>query len=547
MKSKRLLSLLLAIVMIAALFAGCAGNGPQTTTGATDGSTTAGDSTDDTTKAAELEEKTIQIWLYGNKQKDSEKVWAAFNEMLKEYVPNTTVEFNMVATSEYKEKYQQMLASGEPVDLAFAANWVTGDVSQSINNGDWMPLNDLIAEYGQGITEVLGQKILDFVTKPDGNIYYFVNWQGLAGNKHGIYVIKEIADLAGPTWLEDTTKIVDHWWNEETTPETLQQVFDQLDIYLAAAKEADMLGAGMDLSTLGWSYSLNLDENAQRSAIGVEHGTSPFKVIDAITTEYRQTVYKNLADFYAKGYIRSDIMSMDTSLLHRLNTGDGVIDEYTYCLTTHNFFTESTKEQLTIAAGKEMTIIPMERVATLANAEATINIIPYCADEPERATMVLNAIYTVPELYQLLIWGIEGEHWTDNGDGTINFTGGNSSDASYGYDNWKIGSCINSLYTQTMVPGYYDEMKELDESGIVSPFSSFVFDNTGLEDVLAALSAVDQEYGALTSGVLGDGWEAYYQEYLAQRKAAGAEQLLEAYTQQIEAYCQEKGITGYTK
>lgn len=451
----------------------------------------------------------------------------------------------MIATSEYKEKYQQMLASGEPVDLAFAANWVTGDVSESINNGDWMPLNDLIAEYGQGITEVVGQNILDFVTKPDGNIYYFVNWQGLAGNKHGIRIIKEIADLAGPTWLEDTTKIVDHWWNEETTPETLQQVFDQLDIYLAAAKEADMLGAGLSLNNFGWMYSANLDENANRLGIGVEHGSSPFNVIDSLTTEYRKVQYKNWADFYAKGYLRSDILSMDRSLLHRPSGGEGVIDEYTMILDTHNFFAESEKQKLSIQAGKEMTIIPIERVATLANAEATINIIPYCADEPERATMVLDAIYTVPELYQLLIWGIEGEHWTDNGDGTVNFTGGNGSDASYGYDNWKIGSCINGLYTQSMVPGYYDEMKELDENGAVSPFSSFVFDNTGLEDVLAALTAVDKEYSAIGCGAMGDGWEAYYQEYLAQRKAAGAEQLLEAYTQQIEAYCQEKGITGY--
>ena len=45
----------------------------------------------------ELEEATIQMMMIGpGPQEDTEKVMAAFNEMLQEYVPNTTVELTPI-------------------------------------------------------------------------------------------------------------------------------------------------------------------------------------------------------------------------------------------------------------------------------------------------------------------------------------------------------------------------------------------------------------------------------------------------------------------
>ena len=95
---------------------------------------------------------TIQLWLGGpGKQKDSDEVWELFNEKLQEYVPNTTVEITCMTTTEYPEKFDQMLASGEGVDLAWVASWVTGTIADDIKDGNLMPLDDLVDQYGQGI------------------------------------------------------------------------------------------------------------------------------------------------------------------------------------------------------------------------------------------------------------------------------------------------------------------------------------------------------------------------------------------------------------
>ena len=43
----------------------------------------------------------------------------------------------------------------------------------------------------------------------------------------------------------------------------------------------------------------------------------------------------------------------------------------------------------------------------------------------------------------------------------------------------------------------------------MSPFNNFTFDNSNVQDICAALKAIDDEYGAMISkGYTGDNWEA---------------------------------------
>lgn len=181
--------------------------------------------------SSELEPVTLQMWLGGpGKQKDSDMVWEAFNEKLQEYVPNTTVEITVIPTSEYAEEYNQMLASGEAVDLTWIASWVTGS-TELIRDENLMPLDDLLDQYGQGIRETLGDEVIDMHRySEDGKLYYLIAWQGLYSNVRAFKVPTELAELAGDTWLEDTQAVVDKWWNHYESTDDLQAVFDQLDI-----------------------------------------------------------------------------------------------------------------------------------------------------------------------------------------------------------------------------------------------------------------------------------------------------------------------------
>lgn len=557
---KRTICLLLAMIMVLSIvLAGCSKTAETPAADETPAATEPAETTDNTetpeapeeTAEPALEQKTIQLMITGSgKQANSDKVWAAFNEQLQQYVPNTTVEFIDVPFEEYSEKFSQVLASGEGVDLAWTG-WLINK-PQNIADGNLMPLDDLLAEYGQGIVDILGENVVEIHRNADdGKLYYLPSWQGLVGDRRGWLVVTEIAELAGDTWIEDTEAALNKWRNNYSEgTEAFQAVLDQATKYLAAAKEAGKLGAGINTGRVfGWSMYNGTRSNpgVGGSEIGIPFEDNTFTVIDGVASEHYKLYAKTMADWYKEGYIRSDIMSVDTSTLTMPKNGE--ITDTTYVFSCDPYLTEADQDAATADAGMDMTYLPVEENASLILGGDTSYAIPYCADEPERAMMVLNAIYSQPDLYNTLIYGIEGEDYTKNADGTIttSYSGASpTADDSYGIQRWIIGSCKNALINNGTDPNYYADLEALEETARVNPFLNFTFDRTNVEGICASILNVYYEYGPqLDNGVAGDDWEELYNNYMAARKDAGIEELVTEFQNQLNAYIEANNITSW--
>lgn len=555
---KRTICLLLAMIMVLSIvLAGCSKTAETPAADETPATTEPAETTDNTetpeapeeTAEPALEQKTIQLMITGaGKQANSDKVWAAFNEQLQQYVPNTTVEFIDVSFDEYSEKFSQVLASGEGVDLAWTG-WLINK-PQNIADGNLMPLDDLLAAYGQGIVDVLGENVVEIHRNADGNIYYLPSWQGLCGERRGWLVVTEIAELAGDTWIEDTEAALNKWRNNYSGIEDFQAVLDQATKYLAAAKEAGKLGAGINTGrAFGWSMYNGMYSflGVGGAEIGITYCDGTFTVKDGVAGEHYKLYAKTMADWYKEGYIRSDIMSVDTSTLTTPKNGE--ITDTTYVFSCDPYLTEADQEAAIADAGMDMTYLPIEENAYLILGGDTSYAIPYCADEPERAMMVLNAIYSQPDLYNTLIYGIEGEDYTKNADGTIttSYVGASpTADDSYGIQRWIIGSCKNALINNGTDPNYYADLEALEETARVNPFLNFTFDRTNVEGICASLLNVYYEYGPqLDNGVAGDNWEELYNNYMAARKDAGIEELVTEFQNQLNAYIEANNITSW--
>ena len=557
---KRTICLLLAMIMVLSIvLAGCSKTAETPAADETPATTEPAETTDNTetpeapeeTAEPALEQKTIQLMITGaGKQANSDKVWAAFNEQLQQYVPNTTVEFIDVPFEEYSEKFSQVLASGEGVDLAWTG-WLINK-PQNIADGNLMPLDDLLAEYGQGIVDILGEEVVEIHRNAaDGKLYYLPSWQGLCGERRGWLVVTEIAELAGDTWIEDTEAALNKWRNnysEDT--EAFQAVLDQATKYLAAAKEAGKLGAGINTGrAFGWSMYNGMYSflGVGGAEIGITYCDGTFTVKDGVAGEHYKLYAKTMADWYKEGYIRSDIMSVDTSTLTTPKNGE--ITDTTYVFSCDPYLTEADQEAAIADAGMDMTYLPIEENAYLILGGDTSYAIPYCADEPERAMMVLNAIYSQPDLYNTLIYGIEGEDYTKNADGTIttSYVGASpTADDSYGIQRWIIGSCKNALINNGTDPNYYADLEALEETARVNPFLNFTFDRTNVEGICASILNVYYEYGPqLDNGVAGDNWEELYNNYMAARKDAGIEELVTEFQNQLNAYIEANNITSW--
>ena len=233
-------------------------------------------------------------------------------------------------SDEYSEKFSQVLASGEGVDLAWTG-WLINK-PQNIADGNLMPLDDLLAEYGQGIVDILGENVVEIHRNADdGKLYYLPSWQGLCGERRGWLVVTEIAELAGDTWIEDTEAALNKWRNNYSdNTEAFQAVLDQATKYLAAAKEAGKLGAGINTGRVfGWSMYNGTRSNpgVGGSEIGIPFEDNTFTVIDGVASEHYKLYAKTMADWYKEGYIRSDIMSVDTSTLTMPKNGEITEDD----------------------------------------------------------------------------------------------------------------------------------------------------------------------------------------------------------------------------
>ena len=556
---KKFVALLLAMIMVLSIvLAGCSKTAETPAADETPATTEPAETTDNTetpeapeeTAEPALEQKTIQLMITGaGKQANSDKVWAAFNEQLQQYVPNTTVEFIDVPFEEYSEKFSQVLASGEGVDLAWTG-WLV-DKPTNINDGNLMPLDDLLAEYGQGIVDTLGEEVVEIHRNAaDGKLYYLPSWQGLCGDRRGWLVVTEIAELAGDTWIEDTEAALNKWRNNYSGIEDFQAVLDQATKYLAAAKEAGKLGAGINTGrAFGWSMYNGMYSflGVGGAEIGITYCDGTFTVKDGVAGEHYKLYAKTMADWYKEGYIRSDIMSVDTSTLTTPKNGE--ITDTTYVFSCDPYLTEADQEAAIADAGMDMTYLPIEENAYLILGGDTSYAIPYCADEPERAMMVLNAIYSQPDLYNTLIYGIEGEDYTKNADGTIttSYAGASpTADDSYGIQRWIIGSCKNALINNGTDPNYYADLEALEATAQVNPFLNFTFDRTNVEGICASILNVYYEYGPqLDNGVAGDNWEELYNNYMAARKDAGIEELVTEFQNQLNAYIEANNITSW--
>lgn len=546
---KRVIALLMASALVTSMLAGCgqAESGKDVESSA-EGNGSVAESEVKTSSSteeevAELEEMTIQMWTWGGQTEDLGKVNEAFNELLQEYVPNTTVELTLVPSAEYKEKYNQMLASAEPVDLVWVASWVTGNFTTAIADGQWYPMADLLENYGQDIVARLGSDVIDMSRNfaKDNEVYYIISWQGLCSHTKAFAVPTELAKLAGDTWLEDTQDAIDTWWNEDavSTPEDYQKVYDQLGKYYAACTANDQIYSGPSWEICGYNFATLLESPI--SGVGILRNDENFTVVDAISSEHYKVMVKNQAEFYQKGYIRSDIATAEGLHFDKI---EGAFDNNSQIIIEVSAIgnKEDVEEKLSSTYGMEVSVLPVDNYSAYEAGHGTAYAIPYCSDAPERAMMVYNAIYSVPELYKLLVYGIEGEHYTMNADGTATFP----ETKTYGLTNWTIGDCLNALQTDVTQLDYYEKMMEFEKTAKVQPFNEFVFDSSPVADISAALTAIQEEYEMqLIYGYTGEKWEETLQKFIDERKAAGLDEFIAEYQKQLDAYIEAKNITSW--
>lgn len=503
-KGKKLALLLVVCLIVTTVFAGCASKTSNNETG-----------------------KPIVIkWVARSAgvQVDSQKVWGEFNKQLNEKLPGVQVEFEPIANADYAEKWKLMAASGEEIDIAWTG-WLI-PYSDEVKKSAFKPLDELIDKYAPNLKAALPEFYWDLATV-DGKIYSVPCRQNVTDMRYGIRVHKELAEKY---W--DTEKAKNVFYSNKTMT---KECYDVIEEYLAKLKENGEIRKGVStfFPATGKGYYSIYD------IFSYSQDDPTCKVANMYEMPEMKLYFDTMADWYKKGYIRPDALSLGGTARQDEGKEDG------YVIWMHNTL-ENTAETETKKYNYPIDIVPMNKNYTIGSLQSNdALVIPRTSKNPEAAIKLIDLLYSDDgkDLLNLLVYGNEGEHYktiSENRIETLDYTQWPTKDSKYGMYTVAMGNTFNLKLTQAEPDGYFEMLEKLENESIKSPLLGFKPNNESFKNELAHLNVVINEYRTtLRSGSAPD-HEKVYNEFVQKMKKAGSDKIVEELNKQITEFLSNK-------
>ncbi|MBD2847421.1 ABC transporter substrate-binding protein [Paenibacillus sp. IB182496] len=511
--------LLLALLLLLAACSGNAGTAGNGSNGSEAGETGSG--------TADAEPVTLK-WIMGGpgKQRDSDKVWALFNERLQEYLPNTKVEFEVIPFGEFKERWQLISASQEQADLVWTGFVLS--LADEVRKGAYLPLDELVEAEAPGILDVIPDWVLD-MTRVDGELYAIPNYQQMTETRIGMRTPTALADA-----YLDRDKAEQVFLAREGRPLD-QASYDVLTEYFSKIKEAGKIQKG--ISDAIWPNINAGVKIASPFVVPVDDKTYTVQLLDELPEKILEQQMQR--QWQEMGFIREDILS-NTNRRQDEGKEDGYIAWF-----HENFKGQSEKE--TANAGFPIDVIPLEEKFYISRLDSATNTaIARQSEHPERAMQFLELMHTEKgkDLYRLLVHGIEGEHYTVVNDNRIELTDfGQKPDSAqhpYSMPKWAVGNTFMAYETQLDPEGWNDYILDVHDQAVVHPLVGFKPDLQEVRTEIAQISAISTEYKLYEFSPRP--LEEMRTEKLERIKQAGGDKVKRVLQEQIDAYLQEKGV-----
>ncbi len=459
---------------------------------------------------------TLKYVMMGpGRQKDSQEVGEKFNEKLHEYLPNVTVDINVIDMADYKQQVLLMQTSKEQLDIV---NTYGLDFSTEVSNGSFLDMTDLLDEYGKETKEALPDWLFDYMTI-DGKIYGVPSYQMLT-NLRCLITQKEYAEK-----YLDVDGLKNELYNNTFFTEKTAQIIND---YLGKLANDGKIGMGANMyNELPLAGYESVTDNFIMN-------TETHEIVYKFETDVMKEQYKRHSDWYKKGWIRKDALSYTDE-----GNAKGYKDGYVLWDFSYSPWTAASASK----DGTEFIAIPFKDYYPIPkdNAAGGTAISASC-EHPAEAMQFINLLQTNKELYNMLVYGIEGIHYTKTGDNTVETPYGETPTANdnYGLYKWIVGNTELAYTTQDQPnPEEYHKwvFDEVNKSEHRSELIGFVPDMEMIENNIAQLSAVKGEYmRSLASGALGDEWESYYNEWMEKTNAAGVDDVKAELQKQVDEF-----------
>lgn len=464
--------------------------------------------------ADEPRELTIGFYINAEMPTDLDKVIDRMNEYLLEKCNAKITDYVILNYGNYLDQINLILAGDEKLDLFLCRN--SSNYMQYESRGQLLPLDELLAEYGTGVTEAVGE---------------FMEGAVVEGETYGIPTIRDFAKTYGFVMPES---IVDECGIDLGSVKTME---DMTPVFETVKENNPNIIPWT--STVGsnalMEYLIGIDSLGDTIGVLMNEGQDEdLTVVNYFETEEYAKWCSFMHDYYEKGYIAKDFLTK-TDSSHDL-------------LRSHAAFAMGTGlkpgfdvQESTVIGEPAVSVSLTDTYSTTSLVQTAMWCIPHNSTEPEAAMEMLNLMYSDEYFYNLLTWGIEGEHYVFTDDGHITYPEGVSSENS-GYSlglGWIFGNQYLSYVWEGDDLDVYEQLKTFNDTAIKSKAMGFTYDSSSVKTEVAAITSIMNEYRAgLEFGVLDP--ETALPEFTEKLKSAGIDKVIEEKQRQLDAWLAER-------
>ena len=459
---KKILAVLLAVLMVASLFAGCSTGKPAETTTAP--TTTAPNTPDETTAPSQPSDEIVNLkWVtVGGGMPANYDAWKAhLNEYLGEKI-GVNLDIEVIGWGDWDTRRNMIVSTNEPYDIMFTTS---GTFLNDVNMGAFAELTDIIETAAPELWNMIPSDYWD-TCRIGGKLYAVPTYKDSSHSQYFVYdkaLVEEVyPDYVNAHTMEDATPALEAMFNKTGTA---PMVVSKEGMNSLIAIKYDAMASGLD-------------------AIGVSFDGDPAHPEVVVTFE-QEDLKKDLEilhDWYVKGYINSDAAILDEAPKYR-------------AFYAAQGWPAAAKTSWGPNMGVEAAAVQWQKtVLSNSTVQGSSNCISAACKHPEKALQLLELVNTDPIVRDALFYGLEGDNFNYvEAFGEQRVHKNNNEWTMAGYTQ---GTFFTVTPTDELEENQWDEVKALNESAHPSPVLGFSFDTEPVLDELAACTAIYKEYQA---------------------------------------------------
>lgn len=496
---KKIIALLLAVVMVAALFAGCQDDKKPTdpatdapTEAPTDGETEA--PTDGETEPTEIVE--LHWYMVGNKQPDNYDAWKANLDAYLEEKIGVHLDVHIIGWDAWDNTRATMINTNEAFDIMFTN---MGTFASDVRTGAFATIDEL-AEVAPELYNFIPADYWD-ACKINGNLYAVPTYKDSSITEYFVYdkaLVEEVYpdyanvhDLAGVTEILKAMK-------EKTGSAPFILNNNGLDAIMG--NKYDGIGAG--LPTLGVSY------------FGDEA-----KVVSVFEQEDVMNELKIVYQWMQDGLVNEDAAILGEAPNYRPAF---VAQGWSYAAVS-TWGPNMGVDAVAVQYG--------DTVLSNDSVQGSMNCISASSEHKVEALKLLELVNTDSYVRDALYFGLEGDNFEYTDEGRVH----KNTEKTWDMAGYTQGSFFTVTMLDTEEVNQWDEVKALNAAATGSPALGFVFDTTNVTDQLANCTEIWKRYKAeLLTGTIEP--EAAVAEMMEEMRAAGFDEIVTEAQTQIDAW-----------